>query len=539
MPTLTYDKKDFFSLLGKLVSEEELVDLLSCLKAELTEYGENISVEFNDTNLPWIWSVEGLTAMLRGLLGVEKGLATVDVKKPERQAIVDKVAGRPFVATFVAKGKMSDALLENLIQLQEKFCESFGKKRQKVSVGLYPAKNIAFPVRYTEVEGSLAFTPLDGEHMSIKDILEKHPKGKEYGKLLEGMKKFPVFMDANNHILSLPPIINSEDMGKVDASTKELFFDATGTDEKAVRQTAAIFAFALASRGFTIEAMNVSYPKHNVVMPDLTPQEVKLDMGLVDSLLDLDISEPTAKGLLEKMRYGTKGAIQVPAMRSDIMHNVDLVEDVAAAYGYGKMEPVPVTSHSIGGTTPLQEFADDVRMLLVGTGYQEIFSAMLTNPKSMTKDMRTKAKLVELEAFYSSSYSALRNWLTPVLVQFLTQNKHVDYPQHVFEEGLVTNEKLQDERKLAFASAHNDVSATEMKEVLDFVFGAVGTKYEVKEKDLDWCIPGRSAEILVNKHPVGWFGELHPEVLANAKLEVPVAAAEIDLGRLHDYLTAS
>ena len=539
MPTLTYDKKDFFALLGKLVSEEELVEALSCLKAELAEFGENISVEFNDTNLPWIWSVEGLTAMLRGLLGVEKGLATVDVKKPERQTIVDKVPGRQHVATFVAKGKMSESLLENLIQLQEKFCESYGKKRQKVSVGLYPAKNIAFPVHYTAIEGTMAFTPLDGEHMSITDILEKHPKGKEYGHLIASMKKFPVFMDANNHILSLPPIINSEEMGKVDADTKELFFDATGTDERIVKLTAAIFAFALSKRGFAIESMNVSYPKHNVVMPDFTPQEMKLDMAQVDALLALDISEPTAKGLLEKMRYGTKGNIQVPAMRNDVMHNVDLVEDVAAAYGYSNMEAIPITTHSVGGTTPLQNFADDMRALVVGCGYQEIFSAMLTNPKSMTKDMRVKGKLAELDSYYSSSYSALRSWLTPVLLQFLAQNKHVDYPQNIFEEGPATSGTLQDERKLAFASAHSEVSATEMKEVLDFVFDAIGATYEVKEKDCEWCIPGRSAEILVIKHRVGWFGELHPEVLANVKLEVPVAGAELDLGRLFDHLTAS
>jgi len=48
----------------------------------------------------------------------------------------------------------------------------------------------------------------------------------------------------------------------------------------------------------------------------------------------------------------------------------------------------------------------------------------------------------------------------------------------------------------------------------------------------DSFIEGRTASVLVNGQQVGFFGEIHPQVLANWKIAMPVAVAEIDLAAL-------
>ena len=191
MPTMTFSRNDFFSLLGTLVSQEKLALLLSCVKGELESFGDELVIQFNDTNLPWVWSVEGCTAVLRGLLGVESGIPVVNIKKGSSMIIADTVPGRPFIAGFLASGNISEELLKQLLQFQEKFCDSFGRKRHKVAVGVYPAGKISFPVRYTLAEPSLEFTPLDGQKQPLSRILQFHPKGKEYAHLLDSWKKLP------------------------------------------------------------------------------------------------------------------------------------------------------------------------------------------------------------------------------------------------------------------------------------------------------------------------------------------------------------
>ncbi|MBI4144156.1 phenylalanine--tRNA ligase subunit beta [Candidatus Woesearchaeota archaeon] len=536
MPTMTYSRNDFFKLLGTSLSEEQLSLLLCRVKAELETFGDNIVVKFNDTNLPWIWSVEGLVCVLKGLLGLEKGLPLVSVKSGSKNIIAEKISGRPFIAGFCAAGVVSENLLIQLVQLQEKFCDAYGRKRSKIAVGIYSAEKISFPVRYSFFDGSTKFVALNGTLMGLSEILEKHPKGKEYAHIVHGWKKFPLLVDNQNNVLSFPPIINSEHSGRVVPGISSLFFEATGTDEQGVMLACAIFAFALFQRGFELESVVTIYPDKQIVAPDFTPRSVQLDMGLVESVLGLGLSEPSVKGLLEKLRYDSSKMV-VPAMRHDIMHSVDVVEDVAIAYGYENITPEKLALYTKGATSNEQYFGDDVRLFLAGCGFQEVFSPYLTSKKLLFDMMNCAASpLVEIDQFYSESYSVVRNSILPVLLEFLAGNKHVDYPQRVFEEGLVCvrSPEIVDYRNVAFVSAHSTASLTEMRQVLDFLFKSIGMTYSVEELANDSCIPGRCGSVFVKNHRIGFFGELHPKVLENFKLDVPVSVAELNISLLHE-----
>ena len=66
--------------------------------------------------------------------------------------------------------------------------------------------------KINQVPEKIKFKPLDTlKEMTGKEILEKHPTGIKYAHLLKNARRYPLLIDAENHILSMPPIINSED----------------------------------------------------------------------------------------------------------------------------------------------------------------------------------------------------------------------------------------------------------------------------------------------------------------------------------------
>src|SRR3990167_8344536 len=223
MPTIIFSLKDLQHLVGKKMTIQEVEELAHYGKGDVESYDketDEVKVDFGDTNLPYLWSVEGFARLVKGILGMQKGIPEIKIHKGDYQVVVDKsvVKYRPFISCFAAKGcKIDDYLIKQLVQLQEKFCEGYGRRRQKVSIGLYSYKRLAFPVHYKAVDPlSVEFVPLEFKaKMNLKQILEEHPKGKEYSWILENFEKYPVLMDDKKEIMSFVPIINSNFTGKL------------------------------------------------------------------------------------------------------------------------------------------------------------------------------------------------------------------------------------------------------------------------------------------------------------------------------------
>src|SRR3989338_4549984 len=178
MPTITFSLNDLQNLVGKKLKIEEVHDFALYGKAEVESYDEEtdeIKINFEDTNLPYLWSVEGFARLLKGILGLNRGIPEIKLNKGDYEIIVDKsiMKDRPFIACFAAKGKkVDDYFLRQIVQLQEKFCESYGRKRQKVSIGLYSYKRIAFPLHYKAVNPeSVEFIPLEFRvKLNLKEV---------------------------------------------------------------------------------------------------------------------------------------------------------------------------------------------------------------------------------------------------------------------------------------------------------------------------------------------------------------------------------
>lgn len=550
MPTITFQLNDLNALVGKKISEKVLEELMSYYaKGELEAYDkktDEATVSLDDTNQPALWSVEGLARLFRQVLGVQKGVPEMHVTKEGYVIEVDPSVKnvRPFISAFVFKGKpLDDYLLKQFIQLQEKIADGYGRKRQKLSIGLYPASRIKFPVKYTTVApDGIKFVPLEfSKALTPAEILEQHPKGKEYAWILKNAKRYPILIDSNNEVLSMAPITNSDFTGKLEVGDREVLFEITGTDEEAVYLATNIFAQNLSERGYEIFSSTILYKDKKVISPHPFNEKIRITKEQVHRLLGLELSDLEIKRLVEKAGYDFSNyVISIPPYRADIMHPFDVIEDIAIMYNFGKIKPLPMKSYTVGSARPEIKFADKVRELAIGLGCQEIMSTVLSNKDTLcTKMSVSSSSTVEIDNYMSETYSAVRSWLLPMLMEFLSKNKHVDYPQLIFEQGLVverSGDKLADVEKLAIVFAHSTADFTEIKQAMDALFRALGVEYTIKPEEHGSFIKGRCGRVYVNKKAVAIIGELSPVVLSKWEIEVPVAALEIDLTNLMESI---
>lgn len=264
--------------------------------------------------------------------------------------------------------------------------------------------------------------------------------------------------------------------------------------------------------------------------PNLNPRAMMLELDYVNSLLGVKLTGKDVKHLLGKMRYdvvlsGKKIGVKVPAYRTDVLHPIDLVEDVAIAYGYDKFNPQEITSYTRGSKDPLEVFSSRIRDLMVGVGFQEVMTLVMSNKKDLFDRMNLVGEdVVETENPVSQEHSVARSWLLPSLFVVLEKNKNREYPQRIFEVGDCITSRGFDMRRLAAVVAQSKTNYSEIKSTVTGLLESVGAEYSIKALNHGSFIPGRCAGF-----DCGVFGEIHPKVLVNYGLEVPVTAFEVDL----------
>ncbi|MDD1756380.1 MAG: phenylalanine--tRNA ligase subunit beta [Methanomassiliicoccales archaeon] len=539
MPVITFGYRDLIHLIGKEYPAEELIGIIPMMGADFHHFdpatGE-MGVEFFPDR-PDNYSVEGVARSLRTFLGLEKGLRRYHVAD---SGIIMKVersveAVRPYtVAGVVRDVNMTDELIRSLMELQEKVHLTVGRKRQKVSVGIHDLDMVKPPFVYKAVDPeSLSFVPLAKEEsMNLREILQRHEKGIDYAFILEGKSKYPVILDAEGQVLSFPPIINGR-LTTVTENTKNIFIDVTGTDFNAISGVLNIVATAMAERGASIESVKLE-SRRKMTTPDLEPTAWNLSMKYANQWLGLSLSPEEMASCLERMGFDArpeKGKLRVlaPATRMDILHPVDLVEDVAKGYGYARFGAKMPEVHSIGSERPIERTADLVRQMMVGHGYYEVTTLTLSSKREQFEAMRLPSReVVEILNPITEDHDCLRVSLLPSLMAVLRKSKHRDLPQRMFEVGdVVVDWKRR--KHLAAVSIHFKASFTEAKSLAEGVMHDLATEFKVEPCDLAAYIPGRAACIMADGAKVGHFGELHPQVILDFELGYPVAALELDL----------
>lgn len=547
MPTVTFDKKRVLGYVGD-ITDAELSDRISMLGTDLESVTpDSITVEIFPNRTDML-SEEGFGHAIANFIGHGTGFEDVAPEASDYELDVDpKMTDvRPYTVAAVATGtRLDDESLRALIQLQEKLHLSYGRKRAKAAIGIYPMERIAWPISFTaERPSSIVFTPLDGEKGDANAILERHPAGKAYGHLLRGHPFFPVFRDAEGKVLSVPPIINSEETGRVTTATTDLFIEVSGHHLATLEKTLAIVCFTLQKRGAQLHSVTVHYPDRDLVTPRIEPQRVPADPKQIARILGFEPKGDELIGLLAKMGLGydaQSGEALVPTYRTDVLHPVDVAEDLAIAYGYENFEPDLPALATIAQEHPLETFKRKASVLLAGFGYQETQTYHLI-PAAIQRELaKTRADIVEIANPMNREYDTLRTTVLLSLLDVLARNRSAAMPRNVYEIGRVfiagadTETGVSEHDELAVALEDDEASFSTAQQIVAAVLERYRLSYEFMETatDTDWWhslfVPGRRAHVVCDRHVIGEIGEVHPDVLRTLEIYHPIVGVRLNI----------
>lgn len=536
MPVITVDLQDLKSLIDRPVSDEQLETVLPLIKCEIdSRDGDEFRIEVTPDR-PDLLSTEGIARQVSYWLGFRRGLHKFNTTKPRLTMTADAVLSRPEIVAGCVRGvEMSNEMVRSIMQLQEAIDFTIGRDRAKTAIGVHDVSAVKPPFYYKEVgPKDISFVPLGfSREMTIEDILNKHPKGVKYRQIFGRGKRYPIILDRKDRVLSFPPIINGE-LTKVTPDTTDMFLDITGFDQTPLNHALNILLGALEMRGGVIESVKIN----NRTYPHMKARPVKVERDSIKSMLGVSLRDNEIEDCLERMGYGvdmSSGSVQVPAYRADILHPVDVIEDVAIAYGLNdfipEMPKVPVVGHS----DPEEDFALKLKELMVGLGFQEMVNLSLSNKERQFRFTGARDQgSIELQNPVSSEYSLFRHWLTPTLLENLSSNIHRRYPQRIFELADCVHlhpsseTRTRNVKKLAAAVSHADAGFSEIMSVFKAFHDMLPVELSIREHKHPTFIAGRCASILIGKKAIGVLGEIHPRVLTAFGLKMPVAALEID-----------
>jgi len=543
MPVIPFSYSDLVGLLGRDPGRESFAENIPMMGCDLNRFeGDEVELEFFP-NRPDLYSVEGIARALRAFLGLRPGMPHYEVNDSNIDLELDDSVTqvRPFVVCGIVRDvHLSGAGVKSMMDMQEKLHITVGRNRKKVSVGIHDLDRVKPPFVYKAVPPeAVSFVPLAStEKMNLCEILQRHDKGVSFASLLEGKELYPVILDREGSVLSFPPIINGT-LTQVTEDTKNIFLDVTGTDYSAVSLTLNIISTALAERGCRLESVVMRYPKRAPFRtPSLLSKTRALEPAVANRLLGTELTINDMMESLRRMMFDTRLVerrieVGIPAFRADILHEVDVVEDIAIGYGFRKLTGEPPLAMTYGRELASEFLAERARTAMIGLGFNEMMSFVLSSGRQQFGAMNSpEGDASELLHPVTEDQTILRTTLAPSLLELLRINKHHDLPQRLFEVGEVVVGH-RNRRHLSAVFIHPRANFTGAKALAEAVLRELGLegRYLIKPHDRPEFIRGRCASVVLEEkgHTIGWFGEFHPRVIENFELAHPVGGIELEL----------
>ena len=596
MPTVIVNREALFKAIGQTFTDEEFDDLCFEFGIELDEVtsekemfqneqnreGEHLSTEVLykievGANRYDLLCLEGLALALRVFLKKQK---MPDIKplnvlpEEERQLIVyDSVNEvRPVGLSAILRDiNFTNETLKGFMDLQDKLHNNICRGRKLVSMGTHDLDTVKGPFTYRALKPEhIHFVPLNREEEvngdGLMSILKEDPKLGKYLYLLEGKEKYPVMMDSNGIIMSLPPIINSQHT-KMTLNTHNVLIDVTGLDytkcEIVLNTLIAMFSI-YSKTPFTVEEVKVINQKTNEgkIYPDLTPRIFKADVKYLKTISGINDIEPEKiVELLEKMELKAKVLnkdeieVSAPITRSDILHPCDIAEDLAISYGYNNIPKQLTTTKTHGVQQPYNKLTDLFRNEMSMGGYVEFLTMALLSHKDMFTNLLKKErddKTVQILYSKTKEFEYIRSSLIPGILKSIEGNKANQLPFKLFEISdvvLIDKENetgASNRRKLCFAYANTTSAMEVVQGMVDLLMKKIGLifneekadkRYTIKKSNNPIFFEDRQAEIFIQDNiNVGIYGIIHPKVLKNFGIKNPVTLCEIDLQTIMDLI---
>ena len=572
MPKIEVNERLFFNLAGTTYKYDSFFEKkLTHAKAELDEAPDPslpedervIKIELNDTNRPDLWSTGGIARCLREYEGAAHSdystfLSTEGNVKDNggREVFVDPALEhiRPYLVAFVISGKPIDnGMLIDIMQTQEKLCWNFGRKRKSISMGVYRNAQVKWPVHQTAADPDKeSFVPLqDTERQTLREIVKNHPKGKDYGWILQGMEKFPLLKDDAGEVLSMAPIINSANLGQIEVGDKDFLIELTGDNMENLMLAANIVACDFFDAGYKILPVRVHHEYDtgfgkDVVTPFYFQKSTDARLSAINKKLGSSLTQEQVTEALSRMGNEVSCrtengdvifTVRPAAYRNDFLHEVDVIEDVMIGMDLDSFIPENPNDFTLGRLLPITVYSRKVKELMAGLGYQEMIFNYLGSRKTYIERMGISGEnVIEIANPMSENYQFIRPSIIASLFESEAQSGNAVYPHKIFEVGKIAyideseeNTGTRTVQSLGFLTAANNANFNDLASEVSTLLYYLDHKYEVRETEDPRFIPGRQAAIIVGGKQCGVFGEIHPQVLENWQITVPCAAGEVDL----------
>ncbi|MCJ1228150.1 phenylalanine--tRNA ligase subunit beta [Toensbergia leucococca] len=487
MPTISVDKAELFEALGREYTTDEFDDLCFEFGIELDEdTSESDRPTVNGKQEPAQLKIEipanrydmlcfeGISLMLNIFLGRKSSPNYRLVAPPngELEAITvheETFKIRPYVSGAVLRNiKFTQERYESFIALQDKLHQNLARQRTLVSIGTHDLDTIEGPFSYEALQPKdIAFVPLNQKNsMNGIELMKFYENDKHLARYLPIIRDspvYPVVYDSKRTVCSLPPIINGNH-SKITTKTRNVFIEITATDRTKVEIVNNILVAMFSQytdEQFTVEPVKI-VSKHNHESrqtPDLTPRETQVEISYINDCCDLSLSAEEICKLLKRMSYTANPSkasknlidVHIPPTRADILHQCDIMEDVAIAYGFNRLpRSFPSKSGTVAQPLMINKLGDIIRLEAAMAGWSEVMPLILCSHDenfawlNRKDDGNTAVRLANPK---TAEYQIVRTSLLPGLLKTIRENKHHSVPIKIFEVSDVAFKDMSLERK--------------------------------------------------------------------------------------------
>lgn len=499
----------------------------------------------------------GLLRAVKAYLGKENKKLKIE-KYDNHEVVIDKSMKdvRPHTVCAIFDNiNFTDENIKEMINIQEKLHITIGRNRKKAAIGIYPLEQIKFPIKFTsDLPENIKFQPLNSDRqMTAKEILEEHDIGIKYAPLLKGLKRYPYFIDANKNILSVPPIINSEMTGRVTEKTKAVFVECSGEDRELLSEVLNILSIMFFEFNAKIVPVKVKYEDKEYTYPNFEPKKRFVSNKIIKQISGENFSKEEIIDLLTKMQYEsieeTKDGFKViiPNYRTDIWHEVDIVDDIIRSKGVMNLEPIIPEVKGFGEEQSYSIKKNKIEKILTTIGFNQVMTLALSSFDSQITKMKLDKKNIklieEIEPIkvgnsVESGVNMIRFHILPELLKLIYNNQDKELPLKIFELDQIAtinrNEETLSKNKYHLALSISDTQSkiTYLRQISDYLAKKLGTEFIYEELDLPFYISGRCVAIKQKNKIIGYLGEFLPDILDSFQISIPTSGLEIDLDKL-------
>lgn len=614
MPNITLIRSHLFEAIGKDFTDKEFDELCFEFGVEVDDIETEI-IEFTgdgtkEEHVVYVIAIpanrydllcmEGFARAIRIFLGLESPpiFTKVDNANGQRQ-IMNVEPGtkaiRPYVVCAILRNVTFDKKrYKSFIDLQDKLHQNICRKRTLVAIGTHDLDTIQGPFRYRALPPrDISFVPLTEDNGKVydgkelldfyrEDVSVKHLK--PYTDIIYDFETYPVIYDSNDVVLSLPPIINSKH-SRIQLTTQNIFIECTGTDLtkcNIVLDTVVTMFSQYCGLSFSVEPVEVIYQTtgESHITPLLSHRLCDASIAEISGIIGVDLDADVICKLCDRMQLGPATyipetgmiSVHVPPTRSDILHAVDVIEDVAIAYGYNNIPQSVPRTLTVGAPLPINQFTDLLRAEIARAGYVEMLThGLCSTAENFTHLRRAPGPAVALSNPANVEYEVVRTTLLPGAFKTLSHNKSVSHKDGIklFE---INDVVLIDEtseigarnarRLVALYSANSSgfeiihglvdrimtcvqiqaeeayaASSLSLEEIKDRkrVSRSEDIVYFVRAGTDPVYFPGMVAEVVLKtvstgeEKVIGTMGAVHPEVLEKFEITYPCSAVELDI----------